>query len=396
MMYTCGQGCTNPNHRHGDMHGEHPGAAAGKKSAAKKPATKAAAKSAAAKSKLASAAKGAKKSGRIPRIDLHCHYLNTDVAGEVAHLNPAQYDNHTIFANQLTIDVNKKQMADRAKMLSSIETRLKDMDKMGVDIQAVSPAPFQYYYWTEASHGLELSRKVNDRLAEIVAKWPDRFVAMGSVPLQNADMACEELERTVKKLGFRGVEINTNVNGLNLTDKSLKLEKFFRKVQELDVVLFMHPTGFTHADRLKDHYFNNVIGNPLDTSIAVMDMIFDGVMQRNSKLKVVLPHAGGYLAHYPARMDHAHAARKDARVNIKAKPTSYLKKMYFDTISFDPQMLRFLVDWYGADHVVLGTDYPYDMGDFDPVGSIKGIPKLSKAEQDMIAGGTAAKLLKIK
>ncbi|HEY4370788.1 MAG TPA: amidohydrolase family protein [Burkholderiales bacterium] len=395
MMYTCGQGCTNPNHRHGES--EHPGAAAGKKAAkpAARPAAKAAAKTAMVKAKLVAGAKGVKK-GKVPRVDLHCHYLNTDVAGEVAHLNPAQHDNHTLFANPLTIEVNKKQMADRAKMLSSIETRLKDMDKMGVDIQAICPAPFQYYYWAEASHGLELARKVNDRLAEIVGKWPERFVGMGSVPLQNADMACEELERTVKKLGFRGVEINTNVNGLNLTDKSLNLDKFFRKVQELDVVLFLHPTGFTHADRLKDHYFNNVIGNPLDTSIAVMDMIFDGVMQRYSKLKVVLPHAGGYVAHYPARMDHAWRARKDARVNIKKAPSSYLKKMYFDTIAFDPQMMRFLVDWYGAGQVVLGTDYPYDMGDFDPVGTIKSIPKLSRADQDMIAGGTAAKLLKIK
>ena len=386
MMYTCAQGCTNPNHRHGGS--EHPGSAAGKKAAAKKTVVKA---------KLASAAKAPKrKTGAVPRVDLHCHYLNTDVAGSVAHLNPVQYDNHTIYANALTIEVNKKQMADRAKMLSSIETRLKDMDKMGVDIQAVSPAPFQYYYWAEADHGAELARKLNDRLAEIVAKWPDRFVAMGSVPLQNAELAVQELERMVKKLGFRGVEINTNVNGLNLTDKSLGLDKFFRKVQELDVVLFLHPTGFTSGERLKDHYFNNVIGNPLDTTIAVADMIFDGVMQRHPKLKVVLPHAGGYLAHYPARMDHAHAARKDARVNIKKKPSDYLRKMYFDTIAFDPAMLRFLIDYYGADHVVLGTDYPYDMGDFDPVGSIKAVPKISRADIDMIAGGTAAKLLKIK
>jgi aminocarboxymuconate-semialdehyde decarboxylase len=387
MMYTCAQGCTNPNHKHGSG-SEHPGSAAGKKAAAKK---------AVVKTKLVANTKVAKKSAnKTPRVDLHCHYLNTDVAAEVAPLNPVQYDNHSIFANDLTREVNIKQMKDRAKMLSSIETRLKDMDKMGVDIQAISPAPFQYYYWAEAGLAAELAVKLNDRLAEIVAKWPDRFVAMGSVPLQNAELAVEELERSVKKLGFRGVEINTNVNGLNLTDKSLGLDKFFRKVQELDVVLFLHPTGFTHADRLKDHYFNNVIGNPLDTTIAVMDMIFDGVMQRHSKLKVVLPHAGGYLAHYPARMDHAHAARKDARVNIKKKPSDYLRKMYFDTIAFDPAMLKFMVDYYGADHVVLGTDYPYDMGDFDPVGSIKAIPKLSKADQDLIAGGTAARLLKIK
>ena len=143
MMYTCAQGCTNPNHRHGSSGAnEHASAAAGKKAAARK---------AAAKSKMAAGAKSAKKSAsRSPRVDLHCHYLNTDVAATVVHLNPAQYDAHFIYANDLTRAVNKKQMEDRAKMLSSIETRLNDMDKMGVDIQAVSPAPFQYYYWAEA------------------------------------------------------------------------------------------------------------------------------------------------------------------------------------------------------------------------------------------------------
>jgi aminocarboxymuconate-semialdehyde decarboxylase len=336
------------------------------------------------------------RKGKSLHVDIHCHYLNTEVATRVAPLNPAQYDPLIQFANELTREVNVKQMRDRGPKLSSIEMRLKDMDRMGIDVQAVSPAPNQTYYWAEPELGRELARAVNDRLAEIVAKWPERFVALGTVPLQNTELAVTELTRCVKELGLRGVEINPSVNGVDLTDPVLGLDKFFAKVQELDVVIFMHPIGFTHAGRLVDHYFNNVIGNPMETTIAGSHLIFDGVLQRHPRLKVILPHAGGYLAHYWARMDHAHKARRDCRTVIKRAPSSYLKKMYFDTIAFDPAMLRQMVDQYGARHVLLGTDYPYDMGVDDPLGFIARVPRLKGDERALIEGGNAARLLKIR
>ena len=336
------------------------------------------------------------RKGTLLRVDIHCHYLNPSVAAKVAHLDPAQYEPSVQFANELTREVNVKQIRDRGPKLTTIETRLKDMDRMGIDIQAVSPAPNQTYYWTDPELGSELARAVNDRLAEIVATWPERFVALGTVPLQHADLAVAELTRCVKELGLRGVEINPSVNGMDLTDARLDLEKFFAKAQELDAVIFMHPIGFTQGERLVDHYFNNVIGNPMETTIAASHLIFDGVLERNPRLKVVLPHAGGYLAHYWARMDHAHRARPDCRTVIKRAPSSYLKKMYFDTIAFDPAMLRQMVDRYGADHVLLGTDYPYDMGVDDPLGFIARVPRLKRDERALIEGGNAARLLKIK
>ena len=333
--------------------------------------------------------------GKHLRIDIHCHYLNQAVAAKVAHLNPAQYEPSFVFANAMTREVNVKQMRDRGPKLSTIETRLKDMDRMGIDIQAISPAPNQTYYWTEPEQGAELSRLVNDRLAEIVATWPERFVALGTVPLQNVDLAVAELERCVKRLGLRGVEINPSVNGMDLTDKRLMLEKFFARAQELDIVIFMHPIGFTQGERLLDHYFNNVIGNPLETTVAASHLIFDGVMERYPKLKIVLPHAGGYLAHYWARMDHAWKARPDCHSVIKKKPSSYLEKFYFDTITFDRTMLRQLVQRYGAEQVLLGTDYPYDMGMEHPVDFIDGVTGLSKKEKQQIQGANAARVLKI-
>jgi aminocarboxymuconate-semialdehyde decarboxylase len=384
MMFTCTPACANPAHRHRPALLLRTGSV---KTAVK----------AKSKPKPAAPPKVVRdRKGRSLRIDLHCHYQNPAIADKVASFNASQFEPSGIFANALTREVNVKQIKDRGPKLSSIEVRLKDMDRMGIDIQAVCPAPNQCIYWSEPDFGRELARMANERLAEIAATWPERFVAMGTVPLQNADMAVAELEYCVKKLGMRGVEILPNVNGKELTDPSLGLDRFFARAQALDIVIFMHPLGFTQGERLMDHYFNNVIGNPLETTVAVSHLIFDGVMERNPKLKVVLPHAGGYLAHYWARMDHAHRARPDCRVVIKKSPSSYLKKFYFDTITFDPGMLRHLIDQYGAEHVVLGTDYPYDMGMETPVKFIESVSRLSRADRDKIMGGNAARLLKIK
>ena len=334
--------------------------------------------------------------GKHKVVDIHCHYLNPVVNQKTAHLNAAQYDPTVIYANKLTNDTNIAQMKTRAPKLTGITERLKDMDKMGVDIQAVCPAPYHYFYFTEPAYGAELAREVNEGIASLVADHPDRFVGMGSVPLQNPELAVQELEYAVKKLGLRGVEINTNVNGMNLTDPRLGLEKFFAKANELGTVIFMHPLGFTQGERLTNHYFNNVIGNPLDTTIAVSHLIFDGVVARHPKIKFIAAHGGGFVAHYWARMDHAWRARPDTRTVIKKKPSSYLEKFYFDTITFDPRLLKNLIDRYGSDHVMLGTDYPYDMGEDDPRGLIAEVSKLKAEDRKLIEGGNAMKIFKIK
>jgi aminocarboxymuconate-semialdehyde decarboxylase len=352
MIFTCAPTCKHPYHQHGK---QAKGAAGMFTSLATK--------------KLAN-----RKDGHL-NVDVHCHYFNPTVGQKASVLKPIEQEVGHIFANQLTRETNAKQMRDRAPMLSDVSVRIQDMDRMGVDIQAVSPAPFQYYYFAEPAFGAELARDVNEGMAGLAVK---------------------ELNYAVQKLGLRGIEINTHVNGKNLTDPSLKLEKFFSRVSELGVPLFIHPNGFTEASRLENHYFNNVIGNPLDTTIAVSHLIFDGVMERNPKLKVLLAHAGGYLTHYWARMDHVWGARPDGRTVIKRKPSTYLEKFYFDTITFDPGMLRNMIERFGADHVMLGTDYPYDMAEVDPLGLVSAVKKLNKDDRDLITGGNAAKLFKIK
>jgi aminocarboxymuconate-semialdehyde decarboxylase len=405
MLFTCSPLCSDPTHHHAAAQRlsrqEDEGAASGRSALATRASGKArasvSAKSGSSAKTTSATRKVVKNSkGQHKVVDIHCHYLNPVVNQKTAHLNAAQYDPTVIYANELTNQTNVKQMKDRAPKLTGIEQRIKDMDRMGVDIQAVCPAPYHYFYFTEAGYGAELAREVNEGIASLVAQHPDRFVGMGSVPLQNAELAVQELEYAVKKLGLKGVEINTNVNGMNLTDPRLGLEKFFAKANELGVVVFMHPLGFTQGERLTNHYFNNVIGNPLDTTLAVSHLIFDGVVARHPKIKFIAAHGGGFIAHYWARMDHAWRARPDCRTVIKKKPSSYLEKFYFDTITFDPRMLKQLIDRYGAERVLLGTDYPYDMGEDDPRGLVAAVNRLSAHDRHLIEGGNAMKLFKIR
>lgn len=400
MFFTCTAGCQDDSHGHGFE----PFTSLTRSAEKRAGATTLKAIQKAARSKTAAAKKTPAKrpatqqvvrnaKGKFKVVDIHCHYLNPEVNRKTAHLNAAQYDPTVIFANELTNRTNVAQMRDRAPKLTGIDERLRDMDRMGVDIQAVCPAPYHYFYFTEPDYGAELAREVNEGIANLVNLHPDRFVGMGSVPLQNPKLAVRELEYAVKKLGLRGVEINTNVNGLNLTDPRLGLEKFFAKANELGVVIFMHPLGYTQADRLTNHYFNNVIGNPLDTTVALSHLIFDGVIERHPKIKFIAAHGGGFLAHYWARMDHAWRARPDTRTVISKRPSSYLEKVYFDSITFDPRMLKQLIDRYGANHVLLGTDYPYDMGEDHPRKLIAGVKGLTDVQRRQIEGLNARRLL---
>jgi len=187
--------------------------------------------------------------------------------------------------------------------------------------------------------------------------------------LQAPELAIQELARLVKSLGLRGIEISSNVVGEDFS--SSRFRPIFAKCEELGVVLFMHPSGFTEGRRFKDHYFSNVISIPLESTIAVHHLIFGGVLDAYPGLKLVAAHGGGYLPAYSGRTDHAASARPDCCGNIREMPTTYLKRLHFDTMVFTHEQLEYLVQQYGADHVLMGTDYPYDMSEIDPIGFIE-------------------------
>ena len=182
----------------------------------------------------------------------------------------------------------------------------------------------------------------------------------------------------------------TNVNGRELSDPAFA--PFWKKAEELGALVVIHPNGFTDAARLSRFYFNNVIGNPLETTIALHYLIFDGVLERHPKLKILAVHGGGYLASYSGRIDHAWGARSDSHGDLPHPPTTYLKRLYFDTIVFTPHQLQELVRLYGADRILMGTDYPFDMGEYDPVGHVCGAG-LDEGAVAAICGGNVQKLL---
>jgi aminocarboxymuconate-semialdehyde decarboxylase len=340
----------------------------------------------------ASTPRGARKTAG-PVIDIHCHIVSTAASELIARSGLTPDEPMIRYSNEPTREVNKAQNATVFPMLTSVERRLKDMDKMGVDIQAISPAPPQYFYWTPPEVGRDVTRLINDNIADTVARHPDRLVGLATVPMQAPEFAVAELERAVKKLGLRGVELCTNVAGAELSEE--KFRPVFAKAEELGVLVFLHPNAFTEGRRLSDHYFSNVIGNPLDSTVAVSHLIFGGVLDRYPKLKVCVAHGGGYLPAYAGRMDHAHGARSDCALCIKRKPSYYLKKMYFDTIVFEHSQLEYLVETYGSDHILMGTDYPFDMGYYKPIEFVNGA-KLKAADKSAILGGNAARLLKLK
>ena len=263
---------------------------------------------------------GAQIPGRFPgpvhargkwfTIDIHCHLLTPKAEEMVASAGLSMdWQPRHQFANELTREVNREQARRTRVQFTDIPTRLADMDRMGIDIQAITPSPAQTFYSVPPDLGIATARVINDNIAEICGKHPDRFVGLGTVPFQAPELAVAELDRLHKSLGLRGIEIATNVAGADLSEP--RFRPIFARAEELGLVLFMHPTGFPEASRFRDHYFTNIIGNPLDTTVAVHHLIFGGVLQDHPNLKLVLSHGGGYLPAYSGRIDHAASARPD-------------------------------------------------------------------------------------
>jgi aminocarboxymuconate-semialdehyde decarboxylase len=301
------------------------------------------------------------------------------------------------FSTPDTKDVNAQQEIDRASRITGrddgLSERLRDLDDMGVDVQAVMPPPMQCYYTVPLDIAVKATRVVNEGIAEYVARKPDRFVGLGSVPMTDGNEAAAELERSMRTLGLKGAQVLTNVAGRELSDP--RFAPFWEKAEQLGALIVIHPNGFTEGQRLTRYYFNNVIGNPFETTLALHYLIFDGVLERHPDLKLLAVHGGGYLGAYSGRIDHAWGARPDCRAGLPHPPTHYLKKVFIDSVVFTPQQLAGLVEAFGADHVLMGTDYPFDMAESDPIGHVASVKTFDSTTIEAIAGGNARKLLAI-
>jgi aminocarboxymuconate-semialdehyde decarboxylase len=277
--------------------------------------------------------------------------------------------------------------------LTSVEARIAEMDRQGVDLQAVSLYVGQYHYWAERELSADVVRIQNQKLAEMCASRPKRLVGLGAVSLHVPDLAADQVAEAVKLHNFPGFMVTGSVLGEEIS--APRFDPFWASVQELDCVVFIHPRSFAEgAKRFQGAgSLGNTIGNPLETTVALSHMIFSGFLDRFPRLKIVAAHGGGYLPSYIGRSDNCHAVDPHCRQMAKT-PSEYLRQLYFDTLVYSPDVLRHLIDQVGADRVVMGTDYPFPVASRDPVGDVTSVARLSASERAAVLGTTAARLLK--
>ena len=271
-----------------------------------------------------------------------------------------------------------------------IARRLRDMDATGVDVHVLSATPQTYLYNVEPELAATIAAIQNDQMAKHIAAHPDRFWGIATLPLAQPKRAADELKRAMTKLGLRGSMFASNIRGINLDDPMF--EPLWAIAEELGAFMFVHPNNVAGADRLKSYYLGNLIGNPLDTTIAAASLFFGGVMDRYPKLKIMLAHGGGFTPYQAARWEHGWKVRNEPKKNIKAQPKGIAKRFFYDTILHSDRTLEAMIGLVGSDHVLLGSDYPYDMAMLGCVAHVRSL-KISDADKDSILGGRAEMLL---
>ncbi|WP_327434580.1 amidohydrolase family protein [Streptomyces sp. NBC_01236] len=329
-----------------------------------------------------------------PTIDVHAHLLLPEVEALVATL-PGHARAKALDARRngpAALAVSGPMVRERIPRLTDVRVRLAAMDAQGVDVQLVSPSPSHYHYWTDAEVAEKVYQLAHEATARHCAAAPDRLKGLGLVPLQHPDLAVAALEHALDQ-GLLGVEISSHAPGRELSDPAY--EPFWTRAEDTGALVFLHPFGCTLDERLDRWYLSNTVGQPTENAVALSHLIFSGVLDRHPELRLIAAHGGGYLPTHIGRSDHAWSQRSDAGASCAQLPSSYLRRIWFDSLVHDPGVLRELIRRAGADRVLLGSDFPFDMGTDDPVGALRAA-RLTDADFDAVRGGNAAALLQRK
>jgi aminocarboxymuconate-semialdehyde decarboxylase len=313
-------------------------------------------------------------------LDIHTHVLTEEMIGLIRKEAPKVAPRMTaIDADNFILEIAGTPYRPFPRGGFDIEHRFADMDAAEVDVQVLSATPQTYLYNEEAALTQACSIIQNDQIAKLTAAHPDRFLGIATLPMQAPELAAAELRRAVRTLGLRGAMIGSNVMGRNLDHP--ELEPLWAAAAELGVFLLIHPVNVGAADRLRSYYLNNLIGNPLDTTIAAACLVFGGVLERHPKLKVCLVHGGGFVPYQAGRWAHGWHVRPEPKVNLKQSPEPWIERFYYDTILHSTENLAFLIGSAGPKRVMLGSDYPYDMGTGECVRQVRAlsIPEADKA-----------------
>ncbi|MBI3550491.1 MAG: amidohydrolase [Elusimicrobia bacterium] len=327
------------------------------------------------------------------KIDVHTHILPTswpDLEARYGYGGFLRKEPRSPCGARLMI--GQKHFRDVEDNCFDPQIRMDECDRAGVRVQALSTLPAMFSYWANPKDGADLSRILNDHVALVVDQYPKRFVGLATVPLQAPELAVRELERCVGSLGFRGVQIGSHVNTWNLDEPALF--PFFARAAELDAAVFVHPWDMAGADRMKKYWLPWLIGMPGETALAVCSMIFGGVFERLPKLKVCFAHGGGSFAACLGRIEQGFSARPDlCAVDNTRNPRRYVGRFYVDSLVHDAEVLKFILGTFGEDRILLGSDYPFPLGEDRPGGLIETMKGLTPRAKSKLLSANALEFL---
>ena len=324
-------------------------------------------------------------------VDAHAHVIVPEICRDAAPEESWRPRVYRDDAGAQVVELDGRPIRSAIGEFVDVEAILAAQDAAGVDRIVLCPWVPLLWYDADPADALRRARIQNDALSELVRAYPERIAALGTVPLQNPALAVRELERLMGEGTLSGIELAASVRGTYLGDE--RFELFWDAVERTGALVFIHPTtrGFD-AEAFREYYLWNTVGNPLETTVTAAHMVMAGVMERHPRLRVLLGHGGGAILALRGRLRHAHSFQPQARSRLSESPDDSLRRFYFDTLTHDAELLRALVDFAGAERVLLGSDYPFDMGDERAADNVRAAGLGSDAEE-AILGGNAARLL---
>jgi len=324
-------------------------------------------------------------------VDIHTHILPENIPNfkeKFAYGGFISLDHHKPCCAKMMMD--DKFFREVDDNCWSAERRIEQCDEQMVNVQVLSTVPVMFSYWAKDEDTLEVAEFLNNHIADIVDKYPKRFIGLGTVPMQNQDLAIKELIRC-KEIGLRGIQIGSHINDWNLDRE--ELFPIFKKCEELEMSIFVHPWDMMGKEKMEKYWLPWLVGMPAETSLAICSMIFGGVFERLPKLKVAFAHGGGAFPATIGRIEHGFNVRPDlVAIDNPVNPRDYLGDFYLDSLVHDPKMLDFIVKLMGENKICLGTDYPFPLGELEPGKLIHGM-NYSEQKKAKLLGENALKWL---